>query len=183
MVVPVQEVRVGGGALGFAGIRAGVGPFLEQGTVEPLDLAVGLRPVGPGPLVLDRAAERGGEQLGAVGRAVVGERPGHGDAAVGEPGLRPRPEVDHGLLALVGEDLGVGQPGVVVDDVVQVGVAGGGGALDWSGGGAAVHSVPAAVGDPAELLDVHVHQLAGRRALVALRRRTTAADPGAGGRI
>src|SRR3954465_15754578 len=47
MVVPVQEVRIRGDALGFAGIGAGVGPFLQQGPVEPLDLAVGLRPVGP----------------------------------------------------------------------------------------------------------------------------------------
>src|SRR4051812_22624017 len=88
MVVPVQEGRIGGDALGFAGIRAGVGPFLERGAVEPLDLAVGLRPIRPGPLVRDRVAEGGGEQLRAVGRAVVGQHPGHGDAAVGEPGPR-----------------------------------------------------------------------------------------------
>ena len=43
MVVPVQEVWIGGGALGLAGVRVGVGPFLEQGAVEPLDFSVGLR--------------------------------------------------------------------------------------------------------------------------------------------
>jgi hypothetical protein len=35
----VQEVRIGGDALGFAGIGAGVGPLLQEGPVEPLDLA------------------------------------------------------------------------------------------------------------------------------------------------
>src|SRR5690242_14870422 len=81
MVVPVQEIRIGGDPLGLAGIGAGVGPLLEQGAVEPLDLAVGLRPIGPRPLVRDLVAEGGGEQLGAVGRAIVGEHPLDGDAA------------------------------------------------------------------------------------------------------
>jgi len=55
MIVGVEERLVGGDALALAGVGHGVGPFLGQGAVESLDLAVGLRPVGAGPLVLDRA--------------------------------------------------------------------------------------------------------------------------------
>ncbi|CBL55760.1 Hypothetical protein PFREUD_02400 [Propionibacterium freudenreichii subsp. shermanii CIRM-BIA1] len=49
---------VGCGALGFAGVGLRVGPLDGEGPVEPLDLAVGLRPVWPGPLVLHLVAER-----------------------------------------------------------------------------------------------------------------------------
>jgi len=42
MVVQVQPGVQGGGALLVAGIGTQVGPLLEQGAVEPLDLAVEL---------------------------------------------------------------------------------------------------------------------------------------------
>ena len=43
MIVGVQPVGERGTAVGLRPVRAGVGPFLEQGAVEPFDLAVGLR--------------------------------------------------------------------------------------------------------------------------------------------
>src|SRR5699024_10721393 len=46
MIIGVEEGGELCEALGFAGVGARVGPFLFQGAVEPLDLAVGLGPVG-----------------------------------------------------------------------------------------------------------------------------------------
>src|SRR5215472_7833774 len=75
-----------------------------------------------------------------------------------------------------------------IDGGVQVAVADGGAAVPVAGGGGgggglfvlvaaglAYYAPPAAVGDVAELFDVHVHQLARRRPLVAAHR--PAADP------
>jgi hypothetical protein len=70
--------------------------------------------------VLDRAA---GEQLaqGAVtdvAPVVVGHQPPHLDPVCREEGERPRGEGGDGRGAAVGEQLGVAEPRVVVDDRV-----------------------------------------------------------------
>ena len=92
-------------------------------------------------------------------------------------------------LLLVGEDLGVGQPGVVVDGGVQVAVAEDRGwpcrvrpvrrRLRSCLRGLAGDAPAAAVGDVAELLDVDVDQLAGPVALVAADRHARWPGPGA----
>ena len=71
VIVGVQPVGEGCGAFGFAEVGADVGPFLEQGSVESLRLAVGLGPVGPGPSVCD--AERG-QGVAPGGGVPVGPR-------------------------------------------------------------------------------------------------------------
>ena len=53
VIVVVQPRGVGGGAFGFAGVGAGVGPLGGQGSVETFDLPVRLRPIRLGLLVLD----------------------------------------------------------------------------------------------------------------------------------
>src|SRR3712207_9402965 len=54
--LPILEpTRKGRAAVGFAGEQLGEGPFAGHGAVEAFDLAVGLRPVGPGP---DRKSTR-----------------------------------------------------------------------------------------------------------------------------
>jgi hypothetical protein len=65
-----------------------------------------------------------GEQLaeGAavdVGEGIVRHHPPDLDPALGEEGERPLEEGDAGLRPLVGVDLGVGKPPVVVDDRVR----------------------------------------------------------------
>ena len=81
-----------------------------------------------------------------------------------------------GFLLLVGQDLGVGQPGVVVQGGVQVAVAEHRAAVLAGAGGGGPVALPcarpggapaAAVRDVAELLDIDVDQLAGPVALVA----------------
>src|ERR1039458_8582830 len=77
------------------------------------------------------------------------------------------PEGGSCLFALVVQDFGVGEPGMVVDGVVEVGVAAAGlgvvtGALLSPDG-----AVPSAVGDASELLDVEVNEIARLGGLVA----------------
>src|SRR5688572_28437243 len=147
--------------------------------MEAFDLAVGLRPVGPGALGLDTQLGAGvAPGVGAVGRAVVGQHPLHGDAAGGEPGHRPAQHADGGGSGLVVVDLGLGDPAVVVEHgvhergadlgvVVRVArLAGGGGPILVALGAADV-APAAAVGDVAQLLDVDVQHRAGGVVLVA----------------
>src|SRR5690606_37172525 len=124
MVVDVQPGRKRGAAFGLGGVGAGVGPFVQQGAVVALDLAVGLRPERAGALVGGPGRGQGGApQPRGVGRAVVGQYAPDGDSGVGEECLGALPERGGGVLAFVGQDLGVGQAGVVVDGGVQVPVA------------------------------------------------------------
>ena len=71
VIVGVEPGGERGAAFGFGPVGAGVGPFLEQGAVEPFDLAVGLWPVGPGSFMRDPVAgQLGSPQLGDVAGAV-----------------------------------------------------------------------------------------------------------------
>ena len=85
---------------------------------------------------------------------------------------------------LVGEDLGVREPAVVIDDGVDV-VEPDPGLLLRRGRAhlAAMGSPAAAVGDPPDLLDVHVDQLAGPVAFVADRGGLRGSDHLAGHRV
>jgi hypothetical protein len=84
----------------------------------------------------------------------------------GEPGRGPDQEPGAGLALLVGMDLGVGQPGVVVDRAVHVVVADPSSRPLLGLGATVLPGVPAmdppaATGtDHPELLHVHMHQLA-----------------------
>jgi hypothetical protein len=61
--------------------------------------------------------------VAAVAAAVVGEDLLDDHAASGEPGLGPLEEPGRGLAGLIGVDLGIGQPGVVVDRGVDEPIA------------------------------------------------------------
>ncbi len=88
--------------------------------MESFDFAVGLGPVGAGPLRGDVEFGAGVTPgVGAVGGSVVGEDPFDGDAMIGEPGDGSLEHTDRGGGFLVGADLGVGHAGMIVDDGVQ----------------------------------------------------------------
>jgi hypothetical protein len=130
---------------------------------EALGLAVGARRVGPGAQVAEPGIGAGAaEVVRTVGRAVVGHDPLDGDAVAAEPAERPVEEGDGAGLALVGENLAVGEPCGIVDRDVQDFPA----AMAAGPGAIAGDAVADAV-DPAELLGVDVEQLAGAGALVA----------------
>jgi hypothetical protein len=99
------------------------------------------------------------------GGPVVGHQPLDGDALAGEPGDGVLQKRGDGLLALVIEDLDIGQTGAVVDaDVDEL-------PADPPAARAAVTADPMPrAPDPPELLDVDVDQLTGHRALIAIRR-------------
>ena len=167
MIVEVQPARKGGGASRLAAVDADVGPLLEQGAVEALDLAVGLGVVGPGAARPDASGQAGPlEGVAAVARAVVGEHGPPADPVLVEPGSRPPPERDRGDRALVGQHLAVGEAGVVVDGGMDEGVADPAVAVVRVAA-AAVCSPATAWGDAAQLLDVDVDEVAGRGVLVA----------------
>src|SRR4051812_8167027 len=90
------------------------------------------------------------------------------DAVVGEVRSAAAEEGRAGSALLVGQDLGVGQSRVVIDQRVHVVVAELAGAVAGGLAGRASQRSPStASGDAAELLDVYVQQLARPGPLVA----------------
>src|SRR5699024_1710506 len=116
---------------------------------------------------------------------VVGHHPLDLVDAVGrEVVRRPGQELGAGGGLLVRQDLAVGQTAVVIDHRVDVVVADPFSLVLVRTGGLPAMRAPAApVGDLADLLDVHVHQLAGSVALVTHRRGLARADHLAGDRV
>ena len=120
------------------------------------------------------SGERVGER--AIAGAVVGEDALDRDAQRREPGNRATKDAGRGGATLVGQDLGVGEPGGVVDGDVNKLPAGHATLLAVDGclmparalAGDAVTGT--ARTDAAELLDVEVHELTGPPALVAVGR-------------
>ena len=124
VIVGVEPLVETGDAFVFGAVRAGVGPFLEHGPVQPFHLPVGLGPVGPGPFVGDGVAQGSGEDPGPVAGAVVGQDSLHGDPDGFEVGVGASPEAGGGFLAFVVVELAEAQSGVVVDGGVDVPLSG-----------------------------------------------------------
>lgn len=141
--------------------------------MEAFDLAVGLGPVGAGLSWGDAELFAGiAPGVGFLGRAVVGEDPLDPDAAGLEPGHCPAENPDRGDGFLVVMDLGVGDPGVVIDDAVNergpdLGLTVFRSWFAWCGGTIPVAlrasnvSPAAGVGDVSELFDVDVDHRPG----------------------
>jgi hypothetical protein len=166
VVVGLEPARKGVQAGLVAGVGPRVGPLQGEGGVEPLRLAVGLRPVGAGALVGDSdASQHLAEQPRAVAVAVVGEDLRNPDAELGVERQRLLGEAGHGRGALVGVDLQVGHPGVVVDRHMQVVVADPGPVASAGSSSQGLVATPSR--DPALGLDVEVEQLPRPLALVA----------------
>lgn len=89
-------------------------------------------------------AQGGGEGPGAVAGPAIGEHGLDCDPVAGEERGGPGPEASGGFLLLVREDFRAGQPGVVIDSVVQVRIPGSDPAVPPDLG-SAQGAVPAAV--------------------------------------
>ena len=153
-------------------------PLLRERPVHALDLDVLPGAVGPGAPVRDAGRrEPLVERPRAASRPAVGHHAPDLDAEapVEVPGA-PH-ERDAGLLALVAGQLGVGHAAAVVDRHVQAREPAARTPAVVQRVGAAR---PPAAGDPRDLLDVDVHELAGRLPPVAARGRG-AAPPGLAG--
>ena len=167
VIVGVDPVLVGrcAGVVGEVGV--GVGPFLGEGAVETLDLPVGLGSIGTRELVGDVIAERLGERSRSIAGTIVGEDPFHGDAVILEERVRPRPEPGGGVFLLIAEDLGVGEPGVVIDGMVEERVPAPLLLVVAAPDRAAELSVAATIGDAPLLLDIDVDEIAWSGMFVA----------------
>ena len=86
---------------------------------------------------------------------------------VGEERVGPSPELRSGVFAFVVEVLGISQPRVVINGVVQVPITHAGPVA--SPRLASQLAVPTAVGDAPELFDVEVDEISGFGVLVAAR--------------
>jgi hypothetical protein len=114
--------------------------------------------------VLDKELAQG--NVAAIAHRAVGHHSSDRDAVAGEPGQGALDERNHGRTALVGEQLAVGQPRMVVDDGVEVVVAERVGAL--KPGRASIARDGVTWPPKARIaLDVHVQQVARTRPLVA----------------
>lgn len=166
MVVAMQPNGERIAAFLFTDVGPGVGPFVEEGAVEAFDLPVGLWTVGAGAFVGDPCiGQCVGSSARAVAGAVVGQDALDGDPGLAEEVLRPGPERGGGLFLLIGEDLAVGQAGIVLNGVVEIAVAPANTVL--AADLTAQHLMAATVGDVAELLDIDMYQVAWCGVLVA----------------
>src|SRR5579863_1730986 len=116
MVVAMEPAVKGSGSSCLAAVGPDVSPLLQEGPVEPLDLSIGLGSVGPAvamenPCLLEGLVE----EDPPVGAGVVGHHPLDDDPVGPVERLRPAPEGGGGGTGLIGQDLGVGQAGTVVD--------------------------------------------------------------------
>ena len=164
--MPVVVVEPGvemGGAVWGGKVGAGVGPFAEGSLDEALGLAVGAGGVGPCEAVANaQAAASLAEGAGAVTGAVVGEQASDAyaeRAIVGHGGVE---ELHGRAAALIGQDLGEGDAGMVVDGDVDELPAGGARASGLVAGNAVAGALEAA-----ESFDVEREQFAGSVVLVA----------------
>ena len=134
--------------------------------MESFDFPVGLGPIRPG-LLHSRAGVVAGAvpQPGAVAGAVVGDDTLTVDADRPVPGRSPCPEAGCGGGLFVVEDLGVGDAGPVVDSGVDVAVTDTGMA-PVRVVASSMETPATAIGDPGNLLDIDVDQLARRVPLI-----------------
>lgn len=160
MVVVVKPLREGTAALLVGAVEARVGPFREEGLDEPLGFAVGLRAVGSSDLVADpkglgRSAELSGE---AIGHGPVGHHPLNAYPLLPEEGGRGEHEPGSGGTAGIGQDLGEGQAGRIVDgDVDDLEAR----AAVFGRRAAAEEAVPASRGNPRQRLHIDMEELPG----------------------
>ena len=163
MKIVVKE----GSAVVAGVIGAGVGPLAGDSLDEALGLAIGLWAIGPGEAVLDaQVAAGGGEELGAVSGAAVGEQALDLDAVVFVEGDGLAESVEGARDLFIGVERGEGEAGVVVNGDVEAFDAGTRIAVGAVAGGA-----DAGACEAAQLLDVEVEELAGMVAFVADRGR------------
>jgi len=141
-----------------AGVELGVGPLAQHRLDESLGLAVGLGPAAADELVFGAHVIQGISEVETARKceSVVGHDALDADAALCEEGRRVEQKRGRGASLLVREDLGKADPRKVVDSNVDVVVT----IADLVPSSLPQHSVPTAVGNAPEPLDIDVDQLA-----------------------
>lgn len=147
----------------LAGVSIDVGPFAQKRLDEALSLAVGTLGVGPRALVLDaKAVEELGEAPGLVGRCVVGHDGLDGHTELAVIAQRCDQEVADTAAGLIAQRLAEADAGVIVNGHMQCLPA----RVKRVARAISRHAMPGLI-EAAELLHVHVQQLAGAPFLIA----------------
>lgn len=165
-VIVMKIVRKEGSSVVAGVIGAGIGPLASNGLDEAFGLAIGLRAIRSGEAVLDaELLASGGEELGAISGAAVGEQPLDGDAVVFVEGDGLAESVQGTGDLFVGVETSESEAAVIVDGDMQ--------RLDasaWIALGAIARGADAGPGEAAQF-DVEVKEITGRVAFVAHDRR------------
>src|SRR5207249_5935436 len=127
---------------------------VQQRANEAFSLAVGLRPVGPGPAVAKSSARHDGpHRCTAIAAAVVGQYRPDANGMGGKPRERPLEEPRRRPTIFSAEDLSVAHPGAVVDRDMDVFPA----HASRASTAIAMDPMPNEA-DLAQLLDIEVHE-------------------------
>ena len=163
IVIVEEEVRKIGCAMRTGCISASISPFAGDGLDEAFGFAVGLRTVRFGKKVFDfEFTAGGGEVLGTIGGAAVGEDGLDFDVVKGVKLDGLMKSVENALDLFVWEKAGEGEPRMIIDGDVEAFDAGARVADGAIAGGADPWATEAA-----ELFDVEVEELAWKGAFVA----------------
>ena len=159
-------------------VRPDVGPFAQGRLDEALGFAVRAGCVRPGALVPDMQGATGrAKAAGDVARSIVRQHAPDLDAVGAEPLQGPTEKAGHRQASFVGQQLDIGDPGMVIDRDMQTLPAN---ALVDIHVPRAARDAVADPGDPPELLRVEVQQIAGARVLVAVHQRRRFQPPAPG---
>lgn len=105
-------------------IRHGIGPFLLQGSDEPLGLAIGFRGVGFGEdVALAKGSGGIAEEVRFVPHTIVGHNAAHEDALSCKPASRPCQKIGAGLACFIAQNLHVSHARMIVDGDMNIVIA------------------------------------------------------------
>ncbi len=143
-------------------IGAGIDPFAEGGLDEAFGFAVGARCVGARKVMANAELQAGlAESARAVAMAVIGEQPANANTQSGVIGHSSAKKSNCRSAGEVGQDLGEGHAGVIVNGDVQI--------LPPT----MMLPAPTSIGSDdhfgkaAQMLDIEMEQIAGSGVLVA----------------
>ena len=166
-VVIVEEGREPCAAIRGMGIGVSVGPFAQGGLDEAFGFAVGPWRIGAGETLFEtETSDFSGVGSAAVAGAVVGKETLDLDPELSEEGESGEEKGDGALRALVREELGEGDAGVIIDGDVKVLPTGAAGVIALAVAGDAM----AEALDAGELLNIEVDEFARSGPLVAAQR-------------
>jgi hypothetical protein len=120
IVIVEEEVWKVSGAMVTGAIGTSIGPFAGEGLDEALGLAIGLRAIGLGEEMREAEGAAGaGEVFRAIGGSAIGEQRADFDAVSGVELEGLLESEDDAGDALIWEQAGEGQAGVIIDGDVE----------------------------------------------------------------
>ena len=171
-IVVVEVERKALSAVITGVIGTSVSPLAGDGLDEAFGLAIGLRPIGSGEEVFETQLETGGgKELGAIGRAAIGEDGLDGDAVVLIKSQSLLESSDDAGDFFVGKEGGKSDSGMVINgDVERLD------ACPWVAMGTVAGGPDAGVMKTAKLFNIKMKEFTGSGAFVTHDRRSRCAS-------